>query len=78
MMMALSKVVMTISVMAQAWAVMTLFFVCVMAFKSSFVLLQPCGHFEGGVKLGGNVCSIEHFLPIFVKVVKITKINFLF
>jgi hypothetical protein len=32
MMMALSKVVMTISVMAQAWAVMMLFFVCVMAF----------------------------------------------
>jgi len=29
-------------------------------------------------QVGGNVCSIEHLLPIVVKVVRINQINFLF
>jgi hypothetical protein len=54
-----SKVIITISMMPQAWVMMVLLSTCFMLHWSSFTLLQPCGCLKRWGHSKGNACSIK-------------------
>ncbi len=58
--------------------VMLLFFVCFLAFWSSFALLQPCGRLEGGVILGVMSATLVPWTLSMSKFVKSPKLAFIF
>jgi hypothetical protein len=78
MMAILSKVVIAMSAMAQAWVLMLLFSICFLAFWSSFALLQPCGRLEGGVILGVMPTTSIPYTPSLSKFMESPKLAFLF
>ncbi len=78
MMAILSKVVIAMFAMAQAWALMPLLSVCFLAFWSSFSFLQPCGWLESGFILGVMPTTLIPYTPSLSKFVESPKLTFLF